>query len=111
MTTYITQGRFTAEALKAMMAKPEDRSEAVGKLIEKAGGRLLDYYFTCGEYDFLLVSEGPSTDGAMAASIVAAAIGGVTDVKTYIAMTSGEMKSAFAKAGSIAASFRAAGAR
>ena len=29
MTIYISQGRYTAAAIKGMTAKPEDRSEAV----------------------------------------------------------------------------------
>jgi hypothetical protein len=43
------------------------------------------------------------------AAIVGAAGGGVTDVKTTVAMTSAEMKDAFAKAGPVAASFWSAG--
>jgi hypothetical protein len=45
------------------------------------------------------------------ALIVAAAESGVADLKTVTALTSSEMKSAFVKAGSIAASYRAAGER
>lgn len=43
--------------------------------------------------------------------IVAAAGGGVTDLKTTLAMTSTDKKAAFAKGGPIAASFRAASAK
>ncbi len=41
MPVFITQGRFTHDAIKGMLANPEDRAEAVGKLIAKAGGKLL----------------------------------------------------------------------
>ena len=47
----------------------------------------------------------------MPALIVAAAESGVADLKTVTALTSSEMKSAFVKAGPIAASYRAAGER
>jgi uncharacterized protein with GYD domain len=106
---FITQGRFTQNAMKGMLAKPEDREEEVRKLFAKSGGKLLAYYFTFGECDFLIVSEGPSVQDGAVAAIVAAAGGGVSDVKTTMAMTSAEMKNAFAKAGPIAASFRSAG--
>lgn len=43
-----------------MMAKPEDREAAVSKLFEKAGGKLLAYYVTFGEYDWLLIGEFPN---------------------------------------------------
>ncbi len=110
MPIFVTQGRFTQEAMRGMMGKPEDRAQAVSQLFAKSGGKLLAYYFTFGEYDFLIVSEGP-IEGAATSAIVAAAAGGVTDLKTTLAMSSAEMKSAFAKAGPIAASFQSAGVR
>ncbi len=111
MPLFITQGRFTRDAVQGMLAKPEDRAEAVGKLVAAAGGKLLSYYMTFGEYDFLIVSEGPGYEGAAVAAIVAAASGGVTDLKTTLAMSPLEMKDAFGKAGSVAASFRPAGVK
>ena len=111
MTVFVTQGRYTQDAVKGMLAKPEDRSESVAQFFAKAGGKMIAYYMTFGEYDFLVLSEGPSLDVAAAASIVAAAGGGVTDLKTTVAMTSNEMRTAFVKAGSIAAGFRSAGAK
>ena len=47
----------------------------------------------------------------MPALIVAAAESGIADLKTVTALTSSEMKSAFVKAGPIAASYRSAAAR
>jgi uncharacterized protein with GYD domain len=110
MPLFITQGRFTQDAIKGMLAKPEDRAESVSQLFAKSGGTLLAYYMTFGEYDFLIVSEGPH-EGAAVSAIVAAASGGVTDLKTTLAMTSGDMKNEFVKAGAVAASFRPAGAK
>lgn len=63
---------------------------------------------TLGEYDFLVVSEGPY-EGVALSVIVAG--GGVTDLKTTLAMTSGDMKNAFANAGAVAGNFRPAGAK
>ncbi|WP_406855745.1 GYD domain-containing protein [Alsobacter sp. KACC 23698] len=108
MPVFITQGRFTREAVAGMIMRPEDRSEAVAQLFAKSGGKLLSYYMTFGDYDFMLVSEGPQ-EGVATAAIIAAAAGGVTDLKTTLAMTGSEMKDAFAKAAPLAASFRAAG--
>jgi uncharacterized protein with GYD domain len=108
MPLFITQGRFTQDAMKGMIARPEDRAEEVRKLYAKMGGKLLAYYFTFGEYDFLAVSEGPIEDVATCAIVVDAG-GGITGLKTTLAMTSADMKNAFAKAGPIAASFRSAG--
>ena len=111
MTTFVTQARLTKEGFNAMIAAPEDRAEIVGRLIAEVGGKLIAYYLTSGEYDILLIFEGPSYEETVPALIVAAAESGVADLKTVTALTSREMKSAFVKAGSIAASYRAAGAR
>jgi uncharacterized protein with GYD domain len=111
MTTFITQARFTKGGLNGMIAAPEDRAEIVGQLIAQVGGKLIAYYLTSGEYDILLIFEGPSYEDTVPALIVAAAESGVADLKTVTALTSSEMKSAFVKAGPIAASYRSAVAR
>jgi uncharacterized protein with GYD domain len=48
MPIYITQGRYTREAIKGMIVKPEDRADAVARILSKIGGRLLGYYVTFG---------------------------------------------------------------
>jgi uncharacterized protein with GYD domain len=111
MTTFITQARFTKDGLNGMIAAPEDRAEIVGRLIGQVGGKLIAYYLTSGEYDILLIFEGPSYEDTVPALIVAAAESGVADLKTVTALTSSEMKTAFVKAGPIAASYRSAVAR
>ena len=82
MTTFITQARFTKEGFNAMIAAPEDRAEIVGRLIAEVGGKLIAYYLTSGEYDILLIFEGPSYEDTVPALIVAAAESGVADLKT-----------------------------
>jgi uncharacterized protein with GYD domain len=106
---YISQGRYTRDAIKGMIAKPEDRSEAVGQLLQKAGGKLLSYYLTFGEYDFLLICEAPSEQVMASVVLVAAAGGGVSDVRTTLALTSKDAKTVFGSSGELAGSFRSAG--
>jgi len=109
MTLCITQGRYTSEAVRGMVAKPEDRSEEVGKLIAAAGGKLHAFYYTLGEYDFMLIAEGPSERDVVASLLVAAATGTVTDLKTTVVIGAADMKQCFVKAGSIAGKYRPAG--
>jgi uncharacterized protein with GYD domain len=109
MPVFITQGRYTREAVKGMMIRPEDRADAVSRLMSKAGGRLIGYYLTFGEYDFLAITEMPSETQMAAALLAAGGGGGVTDLRTTLAMTSLEAKGAFAAAGDIAPSYRSAG--
>ena len=112
MTIYISQGRYTREAIQGMVNNPEDRTEAVRALCESAGARLVAHYITLGEYDFLAIIEadGPVTD-TMAALFAVAATGGVTDMKTTIAVSSRDAKPAMQKAQSVMKGFRPAGQR
>jgi uncharacterized protein with GYD domain len=92
-----------------MLVKPEDRADQVARLISKVGGRLIAFYVTFGEYDFLAIAEAPN-DVQMAAALFAAGSGaGVTDLRTTVALTSIEAKGAFAAAADLAPSFKSAG--
>ena len=109
MPIYIIQGRYTRDAIKGMIVKPEDRADAVSRLLAKAGGKLISLYVTFGEYDFMVIADVPS-DVQMAAVVLAAASGGgVTDLRTTKAMTSVEAKGAFAAASDLAPGFKSAG--
>ena len=67
MPIYISRGRFTSEAVKGMVAKPENRKEAVSKLFESVGGRLIEWYLTFGRHDWLVIGEFPDDKAAAAA--------------------------------------------
>jgi uncharacterized protein with GYD domain len=82
MPTYITQGRYTREAIKRMIVRPEDRAAEVARLLGKVGGRLIGCYVTFGEYDFLSIAEAPNDVQMAAALLAAGGGGGVTDLKT-----------------------------
>jgi uncharacterized protein with GYD domain len=109
MPIYITQGRYTRDAIKGMIVRPEDRADAISRLLSKAGGRLVGYYLTFGDYDFLSIAEFPNDIQAAAALLAAASGGGVTDLRTTVAMTSVEAKGAFAAASDLAPGFKSAG--
>ena len=57
MPIFISRGRFTSDAIKGMLAKPENREEAVAKLFKSVGGRLIGWYLTFGHHDWPLVSS------------------------------------------------------
>ena len=109
MPIYITQGRYTRDAIKGMLIKPEDRAEAVARLLGKVGGKLVGYYLTFGDYDFMMIADAPDNTQMAAALLAAGSGAGVTDLKTTVAMTSIEAKGAFAAASDIAPGFRSAG--
>lgn len=109
MPIYITQGRDTRDAIKGMIVRPEDRADAVSRLLSKAGGRMIGLYFTFGEYDFLLIAEAASETQIAAALLAAASGGGVTGLRTTLAMTTIEAKGAFAAAGDLVRAYQGPG--
>mgnify|MGYP000420335834 CR=1 FL=1 len=109
MPIFIIQGRYSRDALQGMLAKPEDRSQAVVKLAEAAGGRMLSYYVTFGEDDFHIVLELPSAREAAALAVTVGASGGVAGTRTTLAMTTAEAKEAFTAAGDLGGAYRPPG--
>ncbi len=110
MGIYITQGNFSEQAMKGMVDNPEDRLGAVTGLMESVGAKLLQYYITTGEYDFIVITEGDSLTDVVAGLMIAGSTGGVTNLKTVQAMTTQEAKSSMEKANAARAGFKAAGA-
>jgi uncharacterized protein with GYD domain len=109
MTIYISQGRYTAAAIKGMTAKPEDRSEAVAELFAAAGARLISWYLTLGPYDWLIIAEAPDEPTMISAVLAAAAGGSLSDITTTVALTASDTAKAFQRAGELTLKFRSAG--
>jgi uncharacterized protein with GYD domain len=109
MAIFITQGRYTREAVRGMVISPEDRTDAISRLLSKVGGRLIGYYMTFGDYDFLVIAEAPGETQMAAVLLAAGSGGGVTDLKTTLAMSAIEAKGALAAAGDLLGSYRAPG--
>jgi uncharacterized protein with GYD domain len=110
MGIFITQGNYSEQAIKGMVDNPEDRLGAVTGLMESVGARLLQYYVTTGEYDFLVVTEADKLEDIVAGLMIAGSTGGVANLKTIQAMTTQEAKVAMEKANAARAGFQAAGA-
>jgi uncharacterized protein with GYD domain len=109
MPIYISRGRFTSDAVKGMLAKPENREEAVAKLFKNVGGRLIGWYLTFGHHDWLAIAEFPDEKAAASAILAAAAGGSLSDIETTVAMTAKDAAATFESAGKAAKDFRSAG--
>lgn len=87
MPNYMIQARFTAEAWEALYSSDVDRREVISKMLEDAGGRLIDYYFSFGDADVIVITEAPDNVTAASAVIAVAKSGAVTDVRTTVLMS------------------------
>jgi len=109
MIRLVTRGRFTREYAKGLVAAPEDREPAVRKLVEGLGGKLLNFYFTTGESDFMLIAEAADAESVIAGLMVAEAAGMISDVTTSRAWTGAEFKVVADKASKAASTYRTPG--
>src|SRR2546421_6702476 len=109
MPVYISRGRFTSDAIKGMLTKPENREDAVVKLFKSVGGKLIGWYLTFGRHDWLAIGEFPDEKAAASAVLAAAAGGSLSDLETTVAMTAKEAAATFEAAGKAAKDFRSAG--
>lgn len=111
MIRLVTRGRFTQEYIRGLLGAPENREPAARKLIERAGGKVISFYFTTGETDFLLISEANEAEAVIAALMVASAAGAISHVSTARAWTGAEFKAVAEKAAREAKAYQPPGPR
>jgi uncharacterized protein with GYD domain len=109
MPIYISRGKFTADALKGMLTKPENREDAVANLFKSVGGKLIGWYLTFGRHDWLVIAEFPDEKVAASAILAGAAGGSLSDIETTVAMSAKDAVATFEAAGKAAKGFRSAG--
>jgi uncharacterized protein with GYD domain len=109
MIRLVSRGRFSHDFVKAIIGAPEDREPVVRKLVEGAGGKVISYYVTTGETDFLLISEANEAEAVIAALMAASGAGTISHVSTVRAWTAAEFKGIAERAGKAASGYRPPG--
>ena len=61
MPTYIVLMNLTEQGAKDIKNAPE-RVKASAKSLEAVGGKLIGFYLTMGEYDYVAITEAPSDE-------------------------------------------------
>ena len=59
MPSYLIQLSYNAETLASFIKKPNDRTPVITKLAEKLGGTLVGSWFSFGDYDAVIIIDGP----------------------------------------------------
>jgi uncharacterized protein with GYD domain len=99
MPLYMSQFAYTPEAWANLTKNPQDRTEAIGELAKKMGGRLVNLYYAFGEHDGFVISDVPDDTSAAALAMAAAAAGHVRSIRTTRLFTAQEAVAAMKKAG------------
>jgi uncharacterized protein with GYD domain len=99
MPSYLVQVAYTPETVAAFVAQPQDRTEAIGKVVKKLGGKPGKLYLSFGDYDVVGIYEMPDNVSAAAFAMAIAGGGACRSVKTTPLMTGEEAVAAMKKAG------------
>ncbi len=106
MPYYLVQAAYTAESWATQLKAPQDPKDRLNALVQAAGGRLENIFYSFGEYDILIIAELPGNEAAAAAALAAAAGGSAKAIKTTPLMTVEEGLSAMRKAAQAGAGYR-----
>ncbi|MBW2564057.1 MAG: GYD domain-containing protein [Deltaproteobacteria bacterium] len=79
----MSYGRVSQEGIQGMVTNPSNRAEAVGKLLEAYGGKLISYHMLMnGNIDFFIVSDIPDDKIADVAIVNAMLVRGSGAIET-----------------------------
>ena len=106
MPQYLGRFSYTADAKKALVSQPEDRSAAAREVAESLGGKLVGFWYAFGEFDGVFVMEAPDNASAAALGMAIGAGGALSEVETTVLLDMDEAQDAMRKAA--AATYRAA---
>jgi uncharacterized protein with GYD domain len=84
MPTYVILMNLTEQGVKNIKDAPA-RIEAAAKALEAAGGKMMGFYLTLGQYDYVAIAEGPSDEVALMQLLGLGAAGNVrtTTLKAF----------------------------
>jgi uncharacterized protein with GYD domain len=91
---------YSAAAYAALIKRPENRVQAVGKVIEKLGGKVGGFWYSFGDQDLVGMIEMPDNVSAAAFSMAISAGGACKNVKTTPLLKVEDALHAMKKAGS-----------
>jgi uncharacterized protein with GYD domain len=98
MPLYLGRFSYTTDAVKSLLAQPEDRSVAAREVAETLGGKLLGFWYAFGEFDGVFLMEAPDNASAAALAMAVGAGGALSDVETTVLLDMDEAQDAMRKA-------------
>ena len=101
MPLYMTQFSYTAEAWARLAKNPQDRAAVFGELLQRAGGRLVEFYYSYGEHDGVVIFEVPDETVAYGVTVAALTPGHLRDVRTIRLFTTEETMDVLRTAGAL----------
>ncbi len=107
MAFYLYKASYSTEAIKAMVAQPQDREAAARQIIEALGGTLHHFFFALGDSDIIAIIEVPDDTAIVAGSMIIGASGSFASISTTKLLTMSEAMEAMNKANAAARAYAA----
>jgi uncharacterized protein with GYD domain len=107
MHRYAVFFKYSDQAIKGMLDKPEDRAAALSKTAEASGAKIEAIYFfpMGGEFDGMIIQQAPSDSAMEAIQLVARSTGALAKAVMVPIIASGEFKTLMEAAKQGAASY------
>lgn len=105
MALFITYASYSQSGVQGLLKKPEDRTGALQKLLDKVGGKVLAIYNTTGSNDIVMISELPDGSDAVALSMAVTSSGALSRIETVRAWTAAEFVNVTKKAGGLTGAY------
>ncbi len=100
MQRYLIQVKYDQTSARGLIAQPQDRRPQAAAIMEKLGGRLIDFYFTFGTWDAAILVELACDTHALAVAIADVA-GGIRDTQVTRLLSMDEAMEAMRIAGQL----------
>ena len=98
MPLYLGRFSYTADAMKALLNQPQDRSAAAREVADSLGGKLFGFWYAFGEFDGVFLMEAPDNASAAALAMAVGAGGALSQVETTVLLDMDEAQDAMRKA-------------
>lgn len=106
MNRFLTFATFTQDSLAALTQRPSNHADAVARVFEKHGGKLIDFYWTYGEADVVFLYEAPSNEVVLAALFTLYGRGAIENHRTTVLVSNDDAMAAMRLAGSVDTGYR-----
>lgn len=87
---WASYGKLTNESIQGLVSNPQNRAEAIAKLVDAYGGEMVSYHMLLnGDIDFIVFSEIPDDkikDLALVNALIVRGAGGVESLTTVPAI-------------------------
>lgn len=101
MPRFLSEIKFSREAMQGLIDEPQDRATSIAPVMESLGGRLVDYYFSVGNGIAFVIYDLPDVDALQAVSMRVLGDGVISEYRTHRVLTSAEAVEGMKKAAAI----------